>query len=109
MQLCFPNSGKCSLNSSRIRISCGRTRKNDLSISFTWRLIRLAFLLTVLKISDTVIEDRFGVQHGTEEWYSALDRHFKWLLQYKISPYFCRWGDSMRVLTYTSPWPGIFV
>ncbi|XP_056177270.1 uncharacterized protein LOC115669811 isoform X2 [Syzygium oleosum] len=56
-------------------------------------------------ISDTVIEDRFGVQHGTEEWYNALDRHFKWLLQYKISPYFCRWGDSMRVLTYTSPWP----
>ncbi|KAJ0024655.1 hypothetical protein Pint_08925 [Pistacia integerrima] len=57
------------------------------------------------KISDTVIEDRFGVQHGSDEWYEALDRHFKWLLQYRISPYFCRWGDSMRVLTYTSPWP----
>ncbi|XP_010060928.2 uncharacterized protein LOC104448739 isoform X2 [Eucalyptus grandis] len=62
-------------------------------------------LPAVFGISDTVIEDRFGVQHGTDEWYNALDRHFKWLLQYKISPYFCRWGDSMRVLTYTSPWP----
>ncbi|PPD77197.1 hypothetical protein GOBAR_DD25881 [Gossypium barbadense] len=58
-----------------------------------------------LSISDTVIEDRFGVGHGSSEWYDALEQHFKWLLQYRISPYFCRWGDSMRVLTYTSPWP----
>ncbi|XP_062023059.1 uncharacterized protein LOC133739324 isoform X2 [Rosa rugosa] len=62
-------------------------------------------LPAVFGISDTVIEDRFGVEHGTEEWYEALDQHFKWLLQYRISPYFCRWGDSMRVLTYTCPWP----
>ncbi|XP_059455492.1 uncharacterized protein LOC132185733 isoform X2 [Corylus avellana] len=62
-------------------------------------------LPAVFGISDTVIEDRFGVKHGTDEWYEALDRHFKWLLQYRISPYFCRWGDSMRVLTYTCPWP----
>nr|XP_008377409.2 uncharacterized protein LOC103440497 [Malus domestica] len=62
-------------------------------------------LPAVFGISDTVIEDRFGVEHGTDEWYEALDQHFKWLLQYKISPYFCRWGDSMRVLTYTCPWP----
>lgn len=62
-------------------------------------------LPAVFGISDTVIEDRFGVDHGSDEWYEALDLHFKWLLQYRISPYFCRWGDSMRVLTYTSPWP----
>lgn len=62
-------------------------------------------LPAVFGISDTVIEDRFGVEHGSDEWYEALEMHFKWLLQYRISPYFCRWGDSMRVLTYTSPWP----
>uniref|UniRef100_A0A2P2KX63 Uncharacterized protein MANES_11G048300 n=1 Tax=Rhizophora mucronata TaxID=61149 RepID=A0A2P2KX63_RHIMU len=62
-------------------------------------------LPAVFGISDTVIEDRFGVEHGSGEWYEALDHHFKWLLQYRISPYFCRWGDSMRVLTYTCPWP----
>ncbi|KAG8643558.1 hypothetical protein MANES_11G048300v8 [Manihot esculenta] len=62
-------------------------------------------LPAVFGISDTVIEDRFGVEHGSDEWYEALEQHFKWLLQYKISPYFCRWGDSMRVLTYTCPWP----
>ncbi|CAK9142823.1 unnamed protein product [Ilex paraguariensis] len=62
-------------------------------------------LPAVIGISDTVIEDRFGVEHGSNEWYEALDHHFKWLLQYRVSPYFCRWGDSMRVLTYTSPWP----
>ncbi|KAK1395658.1 Alpha-1,6-mannosyl-glycoprotein 2-beta-N-acetylglucosaminyltransferase [Heracleum sosnowskyi] len=62
-------------------------------------------LPAVIGISDTVIEDRFGVEHGSIEWYEALDRHFKWLLQFRISPYFCRWGESMRVLTYTSPWP----
>ncbi|KAJ8450733.1 hypothetical protein Cgig2_021205 [Carnegiea gigantea] len=65
--------------------------------------------LRINHISDTVIEDRFGVEHGTDEWFEALDQHFKWLLQYKISPYFCRWGDGMRVLTYTCPWPGIFL
>ncbi|XVF36134.1 hypothetical protein REPUB_Repub19eG0032300 [Reevesia pubescens] len=62
-------------------------------------------LPAVFGISDTVIEDRFGVEHGSNEWYDALEQHFKWLLQYRISPYFCKWGDSMRVLTYTSPWP----
>ncbi|KAJ7966735.1 Alpha-1,6-mannosyl-glycoprotein 2-beta-N-acetylglucosaminyltransferase [Quillaja saponaria] len=62
-------------------------------------------LPAVFGISDTVIEDRFGVEHGSAQWYEALDHHFKWLLQYKISPYFCRWGDGMRVLTYTCPWP----
>ncbi|KAG6434627.1 hypothetical protein SASPL_106265 [Salvia splendens] len=56
-------------------------------------------------ISDTVIEDRFGVEHGSSQWYEALDEHFQWLLQYKISPYFCRWREGMRVLTYTCPWP----
>ncbi|XP_059634137.1 uncharacterized protein LOC132276632 isoform X2 [Cornus florida] len=62
-------------------------------------------LPAVIGISDTVIEDRFGVKHGSKEWYEALDQHYKWLLQYRISPYFCRWGDGMRVLTYTCPWP----
>ncbi|XP_071724552.1 uncharacterized protein [Rutidosis leptorrhynchoides] len=62
-------------------------------------------LPAVFGISDTVIEDRFGFEHGTEEWYEALDQHFKWLLQFRISPYFCRWAEGMRVLTYTCPWP----
>ncbi|CAH9081007.1 unnamed protein product [Cuscuta epithymum] len=78
-----------------------------LKISLTvWEFILPATpsVPTVIGISDTVIEDRFGVEHGSNEWYEILDRHFKWLLQYRISPYFCRWGDSMRVLTYTCPW-----
>ncbi|KAK9748383.1 hypothetical protein RND81_02G053500 [Saponaria officinalis] len=62
-------------------------------------------LPAVVGISDTVIEDRYSLEHGSNEWFETLDMHFKWLLQYKISPYFCRWGDSMRVLTYTCPWP----
>lgn len=62
-------------------------------------------LPAVFGISETVIEDRYRVEHGSDAWYDALDRHFKWLLQFRISPYFCRWGDSMRVLTYTCPWP----
>ncbi|MCL7043539.1 hypothetical protein MKW94_022837 [Papaver nudicaule] len=61
-------------------------------------------LPAVFGISETVIEDRYGVQHGTDEWYEALDQHFSWLLQYRISPFFCRWADGMRVLAYTSPW-----
>ncbi|KAL6656849.1 hypothetical protein ACP70R_004629 [Stipagrostis hirtigluma subsp. patula] len=62
-------------------------------------------LPAVFGISETVIEDRFCLEHGTEGWYDALDHHFRWLLQYRISPFFCRWGDSMRILAYTCPWP----
>ncbi|EPS70359.1 hypothetical protein M569_04401 [Genlisea aurea] len=62
-------------------------------------------LPAVIGVSDTVIEDRFGVEHGSSKWFEILDRHFKWLLQYKISPYFCRWREGMQVLTYTCPWP----
>ncbi|XP_021896439.1 uncharacterized protein LOC110813556 isoform X1 [Carica papaya] len=85
---------------------------SNLSVRVKLRLTVWDFILpatpslpAVFGISDTVIEDRFGVEHGSDEWYKALDLHFKWLLQYRISPYFCRWGDSMRVLTYTCPWP----
>ncbi|XP_020590821.1 uncharacterized protein LOC110031772 isoform X3 [Phalaenopsis equestris] len=62
-------------------------------------------LPAVIGVSETVIEDRFRVKHGTDLWFGALDQHFRWLLQYRISPFFCRWGDSMCVLAYTCPWP----
>ncbi|KAK8943817.1 hypothetical protein KSP40_PGU007439 [Platanthera guangdongensis] len=58
----------------------------------------------VIGISETVIEDRFRLGHGTDGWFDALDQHFRWLLEYRVSPFFCRWGDSMRVLAYTCPW-----
>ena len=61
---------------------------------------------SIKQISETVIEDRFNLEHGSKEWYNSLDMHFNWLLQYRLSPYFCRWGDNMRVLTYTCPYPG---
>jgi hypothetical protein len=63
------------------------------------------FIIDYTQISETVIEDRFCLEHGTKGWYDALDHHFRWLLQYRISPFFCRWGDSMRILAYTCPWP----
>ncbi|KAG0565178.1 hypothetical protein KC19_8G170500 [Ceratodon purpureus] len=62
-------------------------------------------LPAVVGISETVIEDRYNLEHGSKEWYKSLDMHFDWLLQYRLSPYFCRWGDNMRVLTYTCPYP----
>ncbi|XP_024529573.1 uncharacterized protein LOC9655857 [Selaginella moellendorffii] len=62
-------------------------------------------LPAVFGVSETVIEDRFNVEHGSSGWYNALDRHYQWLLQFRISPYFCRWGDNMRILAYTCPWP----
>ncbi|KAK8923438.1 hypothetical protein KSP39_PZI019694 [Platanthera zijinensis] len=61
-------------------------------------------LPAVIGISETVIEDRFRLGHGTDGWFDALDQHFRWLLEYRVSPFFCRWGDSMRVLAYTCPW-----
>ncbi|KMZ58057.1 hypothetical protein ZOSMA_7G00860 [Zostera marina] len=62
-------------------------------------------LPAVFGISETVIEDRFCLKHGSPDWYDALSRHFNWLLQYRISPFFCRWGDGMRIFAYTCPWP----
>lgn len=61
-------------------------------------------LPAVIGISETVIEDRFRLGHGTDGWLDSLDQHFRWLLEYRVSPFFCRWGDSMRVLAYTCPW-----
>jgi hypothetical protein len=85
---------------------------SNLSLRIKLRLTVWEFIIpvtpslpAVIGVSDTVIEDRFAVEHGSEDWYKKLDLHFKWLLQYRISPYFCKWGESMRVLTYTSPWP----
>ncbi|XP_051139479.1 uncharacterized protein LOC127257166 isoform X2 [Andrographis paniculata] len=85
---------------------------SDLSIKVKLTLTVWDFTLpatpslpAVIGISDTVIEDRFGVEHGSSKWYETLDQHFKWLLQYKISPYFCRWREGMQVLAYTCPWP----
>lgn len=62
-------------------------------------------LPAVFGISETVIEDRYNLKHGSKEWFKSLNMHFDWLLQYRLSPYFCRWGDNMRVLTYTCPYP----
>ncbi|GAV75355.1 DUF4091 domain-containing protein [Cephalotus follicularis] len=100
----FPNNGSVDM--------MDEDAISNLSVHLKLRLTIWDFILpatpslpAVFGISDTVIEDRFGVEHGSDEWYEALDQHFKWLLQYRISPYFCRWGDSMRVLTYTCPWP----
>ncbi|KAH7286952.1 hypothetical protein KP509_32G029300 [Ceratopteris richardii] len=62
-------------------------------------------LPAVFGVSETVIEDRFHLEHRSSAWYDALDMHYQWLLRYRISPYFCRWGYNMRVLTYTCPWP----
>ncbi|KAF6149719.1 hypothetical protein GIB67_017452, partial [Kingdonia uniflora] len=88
----------------------------NLSVCTKLRLTVWDFILpvtpslpAVFGISETVIEDRYGVEHGSTDWYAALDQHFKWLLRYRISPFFCRWGDSMRVLAYTCPWPGVVV
>ncbi|KAK9129932.1 hypothetical protein Sjap_010419 [Stephania japonica] len=85
---------------------------NDLSVQLKLSVTVWEFsipvtpsLPAVFGISETVIEDRYGVEHGSDEWYNALDQHFKWLLQYRISPFFCRWGNGMRVLAYTCPWP----
>ncbi|GBG92352.1 hypothetical protein CBR_g55233, partial [Chara braunii] len=69
-----------------------------------WTLPLTPSLPAVIGVSETVIEDRFGLEHGSDDWFKALDMHFQWLLQYKISPYFCRWGDGMSVITYTCPW-----
>ncbi|KAJ3673132.1 hypothetical protein LUZ60_006506 [Juncus effusus] len=83
---------------------------NSISIQFILTVWDFTLPLTpslpaVFGVSETVIEDRFCLEHGSQSWYDALDRHFMWLLQYKISPFFCRWGESMRVLAYTCPWP----
>ncbi|EFH40123.1 hypothetical protein ARALYDRAFT_917687 [Arabidopsis lyrata subsp. lyrata] len=46
-------------------------------------------------------ESRFDVEHGIEECYKTFDLHFKWLLQYWISPYFCKWFEVSK---YVQPW-----
>ncbi|CAN6459155.1 unnamed protein product [Victoria cruziana] len=79
---------------------------SDTSIPLSNILLTPDIKKNILSISETVIEDRFGVEHGSDDWFDALERHFRWLLRYRISPFFCRWGENMRILAYTCPWPG---
>ncbi|CAM6094606.1 unnamed protein product [Calypogeia fissa] len=108
------------LQSSLLTATQGENRKMDIDEDFdsslavqvkvgltVWDFVlpETPSLPAVFGISETVIEDRFGLEHGSSDWYNSLDMHFQWLLQYRLSPYFCRWGTNMRVLTYTCPWP----
>ncbi|KAI3910353.1 hypothetical protein MKW92_046744 [Papaver armeniacum] len=109
--LASPTFSECSLDNSVVDMmdEDGFTNLSVcIKISVTvwdFTLPTTPSLPAVFGISETVIEDRYGMQHGSDEWYEALDQHFNWLLQYRISPFFCRWADGMRVLAYTSPWP----
>ncbi|OAE31691.1 hypothetical protein AXG93_3384s1650 [Marchantia polymorpha subsp. ruderalis] len=108
------------MQSTLLTANRGEQGKMDIDEEYNTTLaVRLKFSLTVwdyvipvtptlpavFGISETVIEDRFGLEHGSIDWYKSLDMHFQWLLHYRLSPYFCRWGDNMRVLAYTCPWP----
>ncbi|KAG6554402.1 hypothetical protein Mapa_004319 [Marchantia paleacea] len=108
------------IQSTLLTANRGEQGKMDIDEEYNTTLaVRLKFSLTVwdyvipvtptlpavFGISETVIEDRFGLEHGSIDWYKSLDMHFQWLLHYRLSPYFCRWGDNMRVLAYTCPWP----
>ncbi|XP_026400571.1 uncharacterized protein LOC113296465 isoform X3 [Papaver somniferum] len=109
--LASPTFSECSLDNSVVDMmdEDGFTNLSvRIKISVTvwdFTLPTTPSLPAVFGISETVIEDRYGIRHGSDEWYEALDQHFNWLLQYRISPFFCRWADGMRVLAYTSPWP----
>ncbi|EFH55592.1 hypothetical protein ARALYDRAFT_902189 [Arabidopsis lyrata subsp. lyrata] len=68
---------------------------SNLAVSIKLRLTVWEFIIlvtlslsAVICVSDTVIEDRFDVEHGSEEWYKKLGLHFKWLLHHRINPYF---------------------
>ncbi|KAH8931516.1 hypothetical protein BDL97_19G025700 [Sphagnum fallax] len=108
------------IQSPPLAANCGETGKMDIDEECKTSLaVRLGVHITVWEfvlpitpslpavfgISETVIEDRFRLEHGSKAWYDSLDMHYKWLLQYRLSPFFCRWGENMRVLTYTCPWP----
>jgi len=59
-------------------------------------------------LSDEIFEKRLGLSRGSPAWQLCLDQYAKFLLSYRMSPYFCRWGhgeEYMQLLTYTSPWP----
>ncbi|XP_071923674.1 uncharacterized protein [Coffea arabica] len=101
---CFPDNGPVDMMDEDAISNLSVRLKISLTV-WDFVLPETPSLPAVIGVSDTVIEDRFGVEHGSSDWYEALDQHYKWLLQYRISPYFCRWGESMRVLTYTCPWP----
>mmetsp|Transcript_21581 Transcript_21581/g.51518 ORF Transcript_21581/g.51518 Transcript_21581/m.51518 type:complete len:538 (-) Transcript_21581:220-1833(-) len=59
-------------------------------------------------LSEEVLENRWQVERNSEEWRTLLCRHFRFMLRYRMCPYFCRWGArgcGMGLVTYTSPFP----
>ncbi len=60
----------------------------------------------VLGIADRTFAKRYGLQEGTPEWEQALDEWYRFLIDYRMSPYFCKFGQRQpNHYSYPAPWP----
>lgn len=60
----------------------------------------------VAGIGDDMFRTMYGLQEGTEEWSAALAEWYALLKSYRVSPYFCRFGQAEpNHYAYPAPWP----
>ena len=60
----------------------------------------------VFGIADRTFARRYGLREGTVEWQQALERWYRFLIEYRMSPYFCKFGQAApNHYSYPAPWP----
>ncbi len=64
-------------------------------------------LPAVFGISDKMFSDRYGLTEGSPEWGAALARWWRFLMDYRMAPYFCRWqwDRQPQHYSYAAPYP----
>ncbi len=56
-------------------------------------------------ISDNLFKIRYGMAVDGEEFKAIADQWYQFIIDYRISPYFCRWlNDTMQHHAYPCPW-----
>ncbi len=63
-------------------------------------------LPAVVGIGDAMFSTMYGLKEGTPEWSAALAEWYALLKSYRVSPYFCRFGQQEpNHYAYPAPWP----
>jgi len=60
----------------------------------------------VFGIADRTFAGRYGLREGTVEWQQTLEKWYRFLIEYRMSPYFCKFGQAApNHYSYPAPWP----
>ena len=90
---------------------CGAVTAGETSVPVCLTVWDLALparpsIPAVFGIADRTFAGRYGLREGTVEWQQALEEWYRFLIEYRMSPYFCKFGQAApNHHSYPAPWP----